>query len=687
MQTENKIEQDSQQIQNPTSKLFFGWKLTPPFTLKRIVHHHYLTSALVPILAIDLVLLLLYFGITSYLSQHNGEALRQTALTNMHGFIQREAQNLNQRLAEISRTALLLQDQHSRFFQMAPWQGLALPYGEPEFATHTNGAYHKRKDNGGSSLYYSSGEVMDAQQKAKARASEWLDPMLKKVVNTHPLVAQAYLNTHDNMNRLYPFMVDAPGQYGASLDMEVYNFYYLADPKHNPQRKPVWTNTYLDPAGQGWMVSCVVPIYNGDLMEGVTGLDVTIRNFVDHVLSLKLPWSGSAFLLDERGTILAMPPRIEEILGLKELKEHVYKETVERTVLRPEAYNILKHPDPYVQEQFHKLLGGEAEQGVLATKGSRFLLAHQKVPETGWKLVTLVDESVLLSAQHRLDALAQRIGLLAGVGVVLFYVLFFLYLSRKSLKLSGIITQPLQQLANQARNFGRRLGGAPLSRVGVVEVDSLTDTFNTMTRELEHRTEKLIEMQIESQLHAEKAKLYARQVCTDALTGLYTASEMVSLAGREMARSRRYHQPLSLLLVHLSDPSQASGQESPHSLEARVKGLANLLSELLREVDMIGRWQEDQFLILSPATELKEMALLAERLELELGNRILDGVGHIKLAMSVVQLQDEVEAPSLIQTAQKVLDHVIESEGRGVLVVTPQGRQWLTEYLQASARR
>ena len=60
--------------------------------------------------------------------------------------------------------------------------------------------------------------------------------------------------------------------------MDSFNFYYLADAQHNPERKPVWTGAYLDPAGHGWMTSCVVPVYRGDFLEGVTGLDR--NNFV-----------------------------------------------------------------------------------------------------------------------------------------------------------------------------------------------------------------------------------------------------------------------------------------------------------------------------------------------------------------------------------------------------------------------
>lgn len=88
--------------------------------------------------------------------------------------------------------------------------------------------------------------------------------------------------------------------------MRNYNFYYVADAKHNPQRGPVWTGAYLDPAGQGRMISSVIPIYNGDFLEGVSGLDVTIESLVHEVMNLSLPWSAAVFMVDQEGMILAM---------------------------------------------------------------------------------------------------------------------------------------------------------------------------------------------------------------------------------------------------------------------------------------------------------------------------------------------------------------------------------------------
>ena len=114
---------------------------------------------------------------------------------------------------------------------------------------------------------------------------------------------------------LYEVITKVYEQYGEHIHMEDYNFYYLADKKHNPDKKSVWTDAYLDPAGNGWMISCITPIYNKEFLEGVSGLDITIERFVNNILDIKLPYDAKMFLVDKNGVILAMPESIEKLLS------------------------------------------------------------------------------------------------------------------------------------------------------------------------------------------------------------------------------------------------------------------------------------------------------------------------------------------------------------------------------------
>lgn len=87
-----------------------------------------------------------------------------------------------------------------------------------------------------------------------------------------------------------------------------YNFYYLADATHNPQRATRWTDVYLDPAGHGWMMSAIQPVYAGDFLEGVVGLDITVDGILDEIGKLKVPWGGYLMLVSGDMKIMALPP-------------------------------------------------------------------------------------------------------------------------------------------------------------------------------------------------------------------------------------------------------------------------------------------------------------------------------------------------------------------------------------------
>lgn len=472
--------------------------MKPSISLHKLIYKNYLSSSLVPIFAIEIVLLLLYFGVSYFITQKSQELLQDEATQNLLEISKREAQNINQQLEEISRLSDLMRKDHEHFFLS---NDCYLPNGEPRFGRHANGVYYKIEDNGGSSLYYASSTKLGEKEYAQSRCSEMLDPLMKNIVDTHPLITQAYLNTYDSMNRLYPFMSDAPVQYGAILDVTDYNFYYLADAQHNPNRESVWTSAYLDPAGQGWMISNITPIYRADFLEGVSGLDVTIDSFVKNTLEIDLPWGASAFMMDKDGVVLAMPQKIEDLFGLKELKEHTYDTNIAQTIEKPKSFSL-----SYINRLFED--GNRYAQ--LELGGKEYIIVEQSVPETLWRMMILLDKSVLFAPVQKLKEQIDRLGFLVIALMVLFYILFFLYLQRKSQKLAQKIVTPIQELSILSKDLGKDTKTIIKSDSGIDEVEELTHNFNTLSKELDARTEAYIEAQLREKMHEKDAEIAYR---------------------------------------------------------------------------------------------------------------------------------------------------------------------------------
>ena len=219
--------------------------------------------------------------------------------------------------------------------------------------------------------------------------TEAVDPVLREVVETNEEVVQSYYNDRNSYNRIYP-PFDVLTQYPPGMNIPEYNFYYLADARHNPERRPVWVrDPYVDPAGRGWMVSCVAPVYVGDLLEGVAGLDITVESIVR---SLDLEGGNELVLLiSEDGTVVAAGELTIRILRLPPLKNHRYVDTVRSDTFRSEDYNLRRSSSLAIRQVVDRLLAHPEAVDVLEIDRQRWQIHSVPVPRIQWRLWALTE--------------------------------------------------------------------------------------------------------------------------------------------------------------------------------------------------------------------------------------------------------------------------------------------------------
>jgi signal transduction histidine kinase len=469
--------------------------------LGEILSKNFVKFSLIPILIIEVSLIILYFSINSYISSKNVNLLLKQALSHTQTILESEATIISNKLGEVSKTTAILQNLHEDIISNP--KNFDFLDDNLQFSVAPNGVFYKTNKNG-SSLYYSSNTKITQKEKDKAILTEAMDSSLKSAVETNSIITAAYFNTWDNMNRLYPFIDNVYEQYGQHINMEDYNFYYLADLKHNPEKKPVWTNTYLDPAGNGWMLSCVVPIYNKDFLEGVTGLDITIDSFVKKILDKKLPYEASLFLVDEDGMIIAMPEKIESLLGLKELKEHLYTDSILKTISKPEEYNILTNKSPFA-EHFKILIENKTKYATLKINNREYLTLQENIEENKWKLMILIDTKNIYTSIESLKNLSDNIGYLAIIFLIFFYAIFFYFLLKKINIFSNSITKPIIDLSAQTSQVSGEHKDIEIIDTNISEIHQLSSNFVLMIKELNERTKKLYDAKISAE-EANKAK-------------------------------------------------------------------------------------------------------------------------------------------------------------------------------------
>jgi signal transduction histidine kinase/ActR/RegA family two-component response regulator len=315
-----------------------------------------------------------------------------------------------------------------------------------------NGSYVTLWDNGGGAMYYSGHVPIGQAQRTKAGHVAALDPSLQAVVESSALVAQAYINTWDSLNRIYPYF-DGSAQYPPQMNIPEYNFYYEADETNNPSRDVVWTDVYVDPAGMGWMVSAIAPVYldqatvgspappaGSDRLEGVVGLDVTVESLISGLITTQQAFDGFSLLVDENGIIMAMPPRAETVLGLQELTDVDYATFVAQDTFKPEDFDIDTRDD--TAELAALLASGPSGSGDILIGGVPAYVAYNTLDETGWRTVAVAEHA----AVDELTAAADRIGETVTAVVVLLTIAaiaLVLLLTWRARVLSIGFTRPL----------------------------------------------------------------------------------------------------------------------------------------------------------------------------------------------------------------------------------------------------
>jgi diguanylate cyclase (GGDEF)-like protein len=159
------------------------------------------------------------------------------------------------------------------------------------------------------------------------------------------------------------------------------------------------------------------------------------------------------------------------------------------------------------------------------------------------------------------------------------------------------------------------------------------------------------------------AELYfeVQQLTTiDPLTGINNRLSFVNLAVKEVERSWRYGRPLSLIMVdidNLNNYNQTYGYEAGNDA---LRSLARACSSGLRRVDILGRLQNDEMVLLLPETDLKNATDVAERLRLQIATvpiTTAKGIAAITASMGLTGIEgrQEVDLQTLLDRAEMAL--------------------------------
>ena len=253
-----------------------------------------------------------------------------------------------------------------------------------KYKISVNGVFYKPLNDGNSAVFVSGHIPVDNTIKEVVFFTEPLDRELKEIVSSYPEIVQAYYNDRFSYNRIFPYF-DVLTQYEPKMNIPEFNFYYLADQKHNPEKKAVWVKEpYVDPAGRGWMVSAIAPVYVADKLEGVSGLDVTISTITERYIKAL---NNQFIILDKNGVIVSINESLTGLLSLPRLEDHTYLETIKQDTYRTDNFNLLNSKSRSVREAVSAIYHEGKNEIVFIKDKEHVTILSEKIPELDWYIL------------------------------------------------------------------------------------------------------------------------------------------------------------------------------------------------------------------------------------------------------------------------------------------------------------
>ncbi len=311
------------------------------------------------------------------------------------------------------------------------------------------------------------------------------DYMVAPIFKHNPLLNNIYLGTTTGIFYFYSNY----NSYDPNFDPRKRDWYKEA--MENPG-KSTWQDTYVDIYGTICVTNSRTFYDETGKPRGVVGADITLKSIQEDIIAMKIGETGYAFLLDNKGTIIAHP-RYDEIdkEPLRSAKED-YRQAI---------VAITSH-----------------DEGLATAKidGRQRYLAYYRLPTTKWSLVITVDVDEIIqptvATQNKIDAYTRKTQAYINetlkdvlVQFIIILAIAALVILALSYLLAKTITNPIKLLLAKVAKIGEGDLETKIDDRGKDEIAELAAAFNKMTIDLKTYIANL------SEITAEKERIGAEE--------------------------------------------------------------------------------------------------------------------------------------------------------------------------------
>lgn len=173
--------------------------------------------------------------------------------------------------------------------------------------------------------------------------------------------------------------------------------------------------------------------------------------------------------------------------------------------------------------------------------------------------------------------------------------------------------------------------------------------------ELVHSRTKALEL---------KTEQLERLASMDPLTEIYNRRKFIEVCEIELSRYVRHHHAFSIFMLDIDDFKKINDTHGHDVGDAVIKKVADTIRDVTRGSDYFGRWGGEEFIVMSPDSDLKGRCILAEKLVSIIAETEFEQVGQVTMSMG---LTTSVEGDT-------VLDDIIKRADQGLYRAKEKGK-------------
>jgi len=279
-----------------------------------------------------------------------------------------------------------------------------------------------------------------------------------------------------------------------------------------------------------------------------------------------------------------------------------------------------------------------------------------------------IDFNHSLHAQRILEA--KQLGIsIAVIGVLIILI--------ASLLFGHILTRRLNQLHVSMGAFKKGGTFLPITIQQTIndEVSALALVFNTMAADIKryilqlNQERELLEERVAQrthELHIANHKL-ENIAQTDHLTQLKNRRFVEDFLKTEMERFVRSRNIVSIILIDIDFFKRINDKFGHDCGDKVLKYVGVIMQENIREIDLVGRWGGEEFMIVCPNTSLRGAEHIAEKIRYKISFCKFPIIDSLSVSAGISSIQAKDNLDSLIRRADKNL-YCAKENGRNCTI-------------------